>query len=90
MSNIIYTIKKVADIIGSEASLVNENLVIKDLLIDSRKVTLSEGVLFFAIKGERHNGHHYIKEMYENGELVKVISPQVSPTDASIVDWIKG
>jgi glutathione peroxidase len=26
----------------------------------------------------------------ENGELVKVISPQVSPTDASIVDWIKG
>lgn len=26
----------------------------------------------------------------EKGELVKVISPQVSPTDASIVDWIKG
>lgn len=25
----------------------------------------------------------------ENGELEKVIAPQVTPTDASIVDWIK-
>ncbi|HLF51855.1 glutathione peroxidase [Flavobacterium sp.] len=26
----------------------------------------------------------------ENGELVKVISPKTLPTDAAIVDWIKG
>lgn len=26
----------------------------------------------------------------EEGFLVKVISPQTSPMDASIVDWIKG
>lgn len=26
----------------------------------------------------------------ENGELVKVISPRTLPTDAEIVDWIKG
>lgn len=26
----------------------------------------------------------------ENGELEKVISPQTLPTDASIIDWIKG
>jgi glutathione peroxidase len=26
----------------------------------------------------------------EEGFLIKVISPQTSPMDASIVDWIKG
>jgi hypothetical protein len=26
----------------------------------------------------------------ENGELVKVISPNILPTDPEIVDWIRG
>ena len=74
MSVKAYTVKQIADIIGSDSFLVNENHIIKDLLIDSRKVTLSEGALFFAIKGERHNGHHYVKEMYEKGIRNFVVS----------------
>jgi Alr-MurF fusion protein len=37
------------------------------LLTDSRKASASEGAVFFAIKGEHHNGHNYIPELYEKG-----------------------
>jgi Alr-MurF fusion protein len=37
------------------------------LLTDSRKASASEGVVFFAIKGEHHDGHRYIAELYEKG-----------------------
>lgn len=40
---------------------------VEDLVIDSRKAMLSESALFFAISGERHDGHDYIKELYSNG-----------------------
>ena len=37
------------------------------LLTDSRFVSQPEHSLFFAIKGERHDGHVFIKELYEKG-----------------------
>ena len=63
-----YTIASIAsvikgDIIGND----NQHNSIKNLLIDSRKLTTAETSLFFAIKGERHNGHDYIHDLYEKG-----------------------
>jgi len=40
---------------------------ITNLLIDSRKVVLSNGALFFAITGPRNNGHDYISYLYNLG-----------------------
>jgi alanine racemase len=37
------------------------------MLTDSRFVSQSENSIFFAIKGERHDGHVFIKELYEKG-----------------------
>lgn len=37
------------------------------LLTDSRKPVLHEGSCFFAITGERHDGHDYIRSLYESG-----------------------
>lgn len=37
------------------------------LLTDSRFVSQSEHSIFFAIKGERHDGHEFIKDLYEKG-----------------------
>jgi alanine racemase len=35
------------------------------LLTDSRFVSQPQHSIFFAIKGERHDGHVFIKELYE-------------------------
>ena len=37
------------------------------LLTDSRFVSQPEQSIFFAIKGERHDGHVFIKELYKKG-----------------------
>ncbi len=43
------------------------NQVIKTLIIDSRKSFLSQGALFFAIEGDHHDGHNFIKDLYDRG-----------------------
>jgi UDP-N-acetylmuramyl pentapeptide synthase len=48
--------------------------VIKNLLIDSRKIITAENSLFFAIKGERNDGHVFIHDLYEKGVRSFVIS----------------
>lgn len=40
---------------------------IQHLLIDSRKNVPVHGCLFFAISGDRNNGHDYIGQVYERG-----------------------
>ncbi len=52
----------------------NTNTVIKHLLIDSRKLSNAETSLFFAIKGERHDGHAYLIDLYEKGIRHFVVS----------------
>lgn len=61
-----YNLSSIAEIIdGKLAGKSSE--VITTLLIDSRKIILPEGVLFFAIEGEQHNGHKYITQLVERG-----------------------
>ncbi len=40
---------------------------IRDVVLDSRRMLLSETALFFAIAGERHDGHQFISELYRQG-----------------------
>ncbi len=43
------------------------DLPITNLLIDSRKVVLSEGAVFFAMAGPRNDGHNFISILYTLG-----------------------
>ncbi len=52
----------------------NPDTVVKNLLIDSRKLGNAETSLFFAIKGERHDGHAYLIDLYEKGVRCFVVS----------------
>ncbi len=36
-------------------------------VIDSRKLLVTEGTVFFAIAGDRHDGHQFIGDLYEMG-----------------------
>lgn len=40
---------------------------IRELITDSRKALITQQALFFAIGGERHDGHHFIPELYRQG-----------------------
>ncbi|MFH1004980.1 MAG: bifunctional UDP-N-acetylmuramoyl-tripeptide:D-alanyl-D-alanine ligase/alanine racemase [Bacteroidota bacterium] len=59
-----YTIKNISQIIhGSGSEDVTQSIC--HLLIDSRKIVTPEVSLFFAIKGERNDGHNFIWESYQ-------------------------
>lgn len=53
-----------------------QDIVIKELAIDSRKVVLPSRSLFFAIKGDRHDGHSFIEQLYESGVRAFVVSTE--------------
>src|SRR6478736_31734 len=50
---------------------------ITNLVIDSRKVVLNEGAVFFAIIGPRNNGHDYILDLYNLGIRQFVIEKKI-------------
>ena len=50
----------------------NKSWEAKGLQIDSRKV--KKGDLFFALKGDKHDGHDYIGEAVKNGASVCLIA----------------
>lgn len=55
-------------ITGGKLLQLAADVPIAVLLTDSRKSKRkNDGVLFFAIRGNRHNGHDYIRSLYEQG-----------------------
>ena len=51
---------------GRNLLLSNDNFI-NSICIDSRKATNAQGTLFFAIKGERNDGHAYVHTLYTIG-----------------------
>lgn len=73
-------IKMIGDITGGKVIAFCVDLPVKHLLLDSRKLIVSSGSLFFAIKGERHDGHKYLQDLYQKG-----VKQFVVEKDAGIV-----
>lgn len=61
-----YTIEKVTALIGARR-YGNQNANIGFLLTDSRSLCFPEETLFFALKSEWNDGHHYIPDLYRRG-----------------------
>lgn len=62
--------------------------VISQLVIDSRNASFSEGVLFIAILGERHDGHLFVQDMYAKGIRAFMISRDVESFQKSCPDAV--
>ena len=63
-----YSIAKIADITGGKLVLQAAGRdTVDDLLTDSRKIVHPETSLFFALHGDRHDGHKYIPSLVEAG-----------------------
>jgi alanine racemase len=73
-----YDIRKIADIVQGRLLLHHNDGVVKHIVLDSRKVTDADDSIFFAIKGKRHDGHHYINDSYEKGVRHYVVSQKVN------------
>lgn len=68
MQNLRYSILEIAQIVQGELSPnCNDNNIIKDVIIDSRKLVSAESVLFVALKTKRNDGHRYITDLYNKG-----------------------
>lgn len=84
-----YTIAQVAEIIGAEVVLGAENTtVVNQILMDSRKVLTPETSLFFAIKGERHDGHAFVGELLKKGVRNFILSQPDEKLYASEANFI--
>jgi Alr-MurF fusion protein len=87
---ILYSAKDITKIVSGDLLRDGNQEEIKHLLLDSRKVSATEGVLFFAIDGDRHNGHQYIPELYKIGIRNFVVSkPSEAYSDFPDASFIK-
>lgn len=49
------------------------NCPISELLTDSRRLNRPDRTVFFALKGDRHDGHHFIADLFERGVRAFVV-----------------
>jgi alanine racemase len=69
-----YSLENIAAIIGARPVQAGGDSLVEQLLLDSRKVFAPATSLFFALKGERRDGHQFIPEVYTKGVRSFVVS----------------
>ena len=69
----LYTIGEMSQIFNAKTEKIKTNLLVHGFSIDSR--TMNAGELFFCIKGENTDGHHYISQALEKGACAVVADP---------------
>ncbi len=67
-----YTVNTIAHIVNGTVQ-GNRNQRVHHILTDSRKLAFPEDSLFFAIRGERHDGHHYTETLIKKGVTCFVV-----------------
>ena len=75
MLNEVYTIKRIASVVEGEV-IGNQtvDIVVRNILFDSRLFVEPENTIFFALIGGRNDGHKYIADLYEKGVKSFVIN----------------
>jgi alanine racemase len=59
---------------------LSEDVAITHLLTDSRKAIVANGSIFFAMDGQRHNGHLFIQKLFETGIRNFVVEKDIDLT----------
>jgi alanine racemase len=62
-----YHISQIASIIKGQIITSGEDVVVRELLTDTRRAVFPESSLFFALRGDRRDGHSFIKEAFKKG-----------------------
>ncbi|MBP5797055.1 MAG: bifunctional UDP-N-acetylmuramoyl-tripeptide:D-alanyl-D-alanine ligase/alanine racemase [Bacteroidales bacterium] len=80
----MYNIKQISEIVGGRLVGSEDDRIIQNLLIDSRRLDAAGQTLFFALVSQRNDGHKYIEDLYQNGVRAFVVSkmPEEVHSDA--------
>lgn len=76
-----YSLEQIASLIGAK-HIGNQDSKIDWILTDSRSLCFPEESLFFALKSNRNDGHHYIPELYQRGVRNFVVSAPPQDIDS--------
>lgn len=82
-----YSLDHIAKIVGSNSRV--DNSTIEHLVLDSRKIYSPATSLFFALKGPRRDGHHFINDLYKKGVRSFVVSENVRTSAYPGTQFIK-
>lgn len=63
----MYSIKQIVPAVKGILVQARTDATVSRLAFDSRKIIEPAHCLFFAIRGKRHDGHHFLKELYQKG-----------------------
>jgi len=75
---VTYSITDIQRIIGAEwLQKTWPDAPVEQLLLDSRQVTAAGAALFFALPGQRHDGHRYLNDAYRSGVRQFVVSQSI-------------
>ncbi len=58
---------RIAKIVNGHIEQLHSNLIVKDLLTDSRQVASGPDALFVCLKGSQHDGHEFVREVFQKG-----------------------
>ena len=80
----MYHIKQISETVGGRLVGSEDDRIIQNLLIDSRRLDAAGLTLFFALVSQRNDGHKYIEDLYQNGVRAFVVSkmPEEVHSDA--------
>lgn len=71
---------QLASITGGKNLLFHRDHLIESISVDSRKTSIHNNSIFFAIKGDRHDGHQYLIELYSRGVRQFVVEKEIDLT----------
>jgi alanine racemase len=82
-----YTISKIGEIISATFLQKGEDVLIENILTDSRKLLFPDTSLFFALPGEGRNGNAFIKTLYNKGVRHFIVDNSFGKQD--LIDFSK-
>ncbi len=69
-----YTLAHIAAVTGNDDPYIVHDTGIKNILLDSRRITEAATSVFFALKGPRRDGHQFVPELHKKGVRNFVVS----------------
>ncbi len=73
------TLKQIAMACGGTLCGGNPDTVVQNVVTDSRQI--ADGAVFVALKGEKFDGHNFVRQSYDMGAVCCIVNPDFDNTD---------
>lgn len=83
-----YSAEQLSKMMRGKLTQKGQPVSIENILLDSRKLNIAESSVFFAIKGDRRDGHLFINDLYKKGVRCFVISQSVNVSEYPDANFI--